>query len=472
MTCDQAEAAPTVRSLYPANGEGNSCVDTPLRITFGDNVALGSMGKIELFDAASDQRIEMIDIAAIRRPRGQGEGRGPSTTPTGASRPVAHKTVGGATFAYYPVHLEGSTAEIDFASTLQYGKSYYVKFDPGVFKDDAGDHPGIADAATWRFTVRAAPEPGKTKIVVATDASGDFNTVQGAVDYIPDGNTTPTTIVIKKGTYTDLVNFGNKHNLTFAGEDRKQSVLQYANNNVFNAGGGGGGRGVFIVRNCNALTIANLTVRNLTPLNGSQAETILIRNRADAKGIVTNCEFYSTQDTVQVSGQTYFSDCYIEGTVDFIWGDGPCFFESCHIRAMRTPGYYTQVRNRGDARGFVFYHCIFDGGDGVIRNVFARIAPKAYPESECVIMECKLGTSISPRGFLYDGTQEQAQTTTRFYEYASTTLDGAPADVSQRAQSRQLKLPDDAELIKNYSDVTWVLGGWKPEVPAELKKKN
>jgi pectin methylesterase-like acyl-CoA thioesterase len=471
-----AYAAPVTRSMYPASGQNDVCADTPLRMTFAGDVKLGPVGKIDLFDASNDQRVDSIDVSATARRRGPATGRALTSAPTGASqpaagaaapRPVAQKTVGGTLYNYYPIHVDGQTVEIDFGTNLEPGKSYYVKINPGVFKDDSGEHPGITDPKIWRFTVRAAPARGKAKLIVAADGSGDFCTVQGAIDTIPDGNTTPTTIFIKNGTYTDLVNFTNKHVLTFVGEDRTQTIIRCTNNNTFNSGS----RGVFNVRNCNNLVLANLTVRNLTPLGGSQAETILIRNRPDSKGIVTNCEFYSTQDTVQVSGQTYFSDCYIEGTVDFIWGDGPCFFENCHIRAMRTPGYYTQVRNRGDARGFVFYHCIFDGAPGVIRNVFARIRPTAYPESECVIIECKLGTSISPRGFLFDGN-EQDPRGTRFYEYASTDLEGKPADVSQRMQSRQLKQPEDAELIRNYSDVSWVLGGWTPVVPEELKRKN
>jgi hypothetical protein len=50
-----------------------------------------------------------------------------------------------------------------------------------------------------------------------------------------------------------------------------------------------------------------------------------------------------------------------------------------------------------------------------------------------------------------------------FWEYNSHTADGKPVDLTRRfAASRQLKSPDDAELIRNYSDPAWVLGGWNP----------
>ncbi len=52
-----------------------------------------------------------------------------------------------------------------------------------------------------------------------------------------------------------------------------------------------------------------------------------------------------------------------------------------------------------------------------------------------------------------------------FWEYNSHTPDGKPVDTSKRfSVSRQLTEPADAQLIANYSDPTWVLGGnWKPK---------
>ena len=68
----------------------------------------------------------------------------------------------------------------------------------------------------------------------ARDGSGDFCTVQGAVDFVPENNTTPRTIFIRKGVYTEIVYVAKKHALSFVGEDRKQSVIGYANNAKFN----------------------------------------------------------------------------------------------------------------------------------------------------------------------------------------------------------------------------------------------
>ena len=53
-----------------------------------------------------------------------------------------------------------------------------------------------------------------------------------------------------------------------------------------------------------------------------------------------------------------------------------------------------------------------------------------------------------------------------YWEYNSVNLsDGKPVDVSKRAPySRQLTMENDAETIANYSNPTYVLGGWTPEL--------
>src|SRR5262249_17210697 len=141
----------------------------------------------------------------------------------------------------------------------------------------------------WTFKTKLAPPAKRDRLIVAADGSGDFSTVQGAIDSIPDGNTTPTTIFIRKGTYEEIIFIHNKHAVTLLGEDRKQTIIQYANNERFNnitPGNPFGGanpdpvsfdivkgpvyhRGMLIAHRCNDLTIANLTLHNITPKGGS-----------------------------------------------------------------------------------------------------------------------------------------------------------------------------------------------------------
>lgn len=44
-------------------------------------------------------------------------------------------------------------------------------------------------------------------------------------------------------------------------------------------------------------------------------------------------------------------------------------------------------------------------------------------------------------------------------------MDGRPVDMSRRHPvSRRLTLPDDAQIVADYSRPEFVLGGWKPVV--------
>jgi pectin methylesterase-like acyl-CoA thioesterase/lysophospholipase L1-like esterase len=458
-----------LKTLFPAAGATEVCPDTPLRLTFAAPPTLGTGGKIQIFDAADHSLVESIDVSA----------------------PVATKNLGGLPdYKYYPVIISGNEAGIyPKNNLLSYHKTYYVTIDPGVFKDGAEAYGGIDQPAAWSFSTRAAaPAAGTTRLTIAADGHGDFCTVQGALDFIPDGNTTPTTLSLRKGIYTEMVFFTNKHAITLQGEDRKQCIICYATNEKFNPAGGNPyataganpsaadrrghiyHRGVFLAHRVNDLVIANLTIRNTTPQGGSQAEAIILNGTTTARAIIKDVDFYSFQDTIQLNGQAYVNNCYIEGDVDFMWGTGPCFFENCTAHMLRPNAYYTQIRNPGTNHGYVYYHCTLDGVAGLSGDFLSRIAPARFPNSEVVLLDCVLDQSVGAVGWRFDKNAPTDPTpidpaNVHFWEYHSHTADGSPVDVTQRfPSSRQLKQPDDAAIIKNYSDPAFVLGdGWNPK---------
>jgi pectin methylesterase-like acyl-CoA thioesterase len=433
--------------LFPSVGTAATvvCPDAPIRITFPDNPTLGTTGKIQLFDASNDSLVAAIDV----------------------SSPTATQTIGGLPgYKYYPVIITGNDAAIYFPNhTLAYNKSYYVTIDPSVFSN-----AGMTKATGPAFSTKPAPPaPGTTRLVVAADNSGDFATVQGAIDFIPDNNKTPTTIFIKKGTYTELIYVANKNALTFEGEDRKQTVIQYADNNKFNSAPGVYHRGVILANHCDDLVLTNLTVHNTTPRGGSQAEAIIFNGTPTARAIVSDVDPYSYQDTLQINGQAYISNCHIEGDVDFMWGTGPCYFENCQCISLRSKAFYTQIRNTDKNHGYVFHRCTFDGPDGITGNYLSRIDPKRFPNSEVVLIDCTLGKSVGGVGWLLNNSQ--VAPSIHFWEYNSHEAAGAPVDVTQRlASSRQLDATADAAAIANYSNPTFVLGNnWNPQPPGAPK---
>ncbi|MEN9636979.1 MAG: hypothetical protein RL077_5383 [Verrucomicrobiota bacterium] len=292
-------------------------------------------------------------------------------------------------------------------------------------------------------------------LVVATDGSGDFKTVQAAVDAVPANSDTRTTILVRKGTYPELVVVAaEKKKLTIRGEDRKQTIIAATNNARLNPQ-----RRESFTMLADDFRLENITLHNTTLKGGSQAETI--RVRAD-RCVLDRCDFKSFQDTLRLDGRVYVRECYIEGDVDFIWGAGAVYFDRCDIFAVHD-GYLVQSRNRADKPGYVFVSCKIDTAPDLKRFVLARIDPRVYPHSHVAFIDCAMGKFVTPAGWVFDGPGAAAQKDNiRFFEFQSTDLAGKPLDVSQRiAGSRQLT-PAEATQQR---DLAFVLGGtdnWNP----------
>jgi pectate lyase/pectin methylesterase-like acyl-CoA thioesterase len=425
-------------ALFPANGATGLPIDSPLKITFGVAPAIGAAGLIQIHDAATGVVIDTIDPAAATQT----------------------KMIGGTLYNYLPVIVSGNTALITPHVALEYNKAYFVTIDTDVFRTATGAFAGILGDAAWRFTTKpAAPNAGATTLVVAADGSGDFATIQGAIDFVPAANATRRIVFIRKGVYQGLVRVGgNKPLITMRGEDRKETVIAYTNNSNFNPNS----RGVVWV-DAGDWTIENLTVRNLTPQGGSQAEAI--RTNA-ARSQIRDCDLYSFQDTLQLNGSAYVENCYIEGDVDFMWGNAAAYFLNCELRNVRSNSYYVQARTPQNQPGFVYVNCRLSGAAGVSGTVLARIDPNVFPDSQVVYINSAMGPQVSPAGWLLNNAT--GSNTVRFWEYGSTDLDGAVLDVSQRiASSRRLT---DAEATQ-WGDPNFALGGWAPQSPPFIRNQ-
>jgi pectinesterase len=275
--------------------------DTHLKLTFPDTPVVGNSGTILIYDAADDRLVDTLDLSIPSGPEKS------ATSPDAVYMPVPYQYVsgnftnadtragttsgmalptpdtyqltiiGGFTdgFHFRPIIIHDNTATVyPHNNLLGYGKTYYVQIDPGVLNLKNGSFSGIKDKKTWQFSTKNAPPSTKSeRIVVCTDGTGDFNTVQGAMDFIPDLNPERITVFICNGIYEEIVYFRNKSNVTVPGEDRNRVVILYENNEIFNhhpeniktnevPGTIPSRRAVFAADNSKDIHIANLTVKN------------------------------------------------------------------------------------------------------------------------------------------------------------------------------------------------------------------
>ena len=417
-------------SLFPADDSSGSNPDTPLSLTFAAPPVVGTAGMIRVYRGDTQALVETIDLGALTLKKSADSRLIPQR-----SYRVASRTVGGLAFNYFPVVVTGNTARIYLQAKLAYGVPYYVQIDAGAIVDATGASLApVAGSTAWNFTTKAdAPASTTPALVVAADGSGDFTTLQGALDFIPysPANTLPRTITVRDGVYTELVHVRSGQNLvTIRGETRGGAIVRYLNNGDIYPAQTLYHRGVFLVQ-ASDFRLENLVVHNTTPRYGSQAEAFIV-NATTQRVTVSRSSLLSLQDTILAGGQVFFTDSYIEGDVDFMWGDGGCYFQNCEIRTMN-PGYLTQIRNTQTKPGNVYVNCRLTAAPGLADSsvVLARIDPNGYPYSQCVYIDCAMGSHIKPAGWQLDGGATSSATV-RFWEYGSTNLAGAPLNIASR----------------------------------------
>lgn len=473
---------------FPANKATGVNPDTHLVLTFASAPTIGRSGKIQIYDAADHRLVDTLDLSIPAGPDplhrinttalviDSNPPTPTTTTPAVKSTPsdlhsYQVNTIGGlADFHFFPVIVHGNTATIyPHNNVLQYRHTYLVTIDPDVLSPAVGEFKGFARNDVWTFTTKPAP-PSITasRITVAADGSGDFNTVQGAVDFVPARPAHRLTIFIKNGTYEEIVFFQDKSGLTIRGEDRDKVQVGYGNNSAFNPPMPGPSRRcAFSVYHSTGIELSNFSVSNYF---FGQAEGLLIYG---SKNIVRNMNIKGSGDALNLRGSVYLADSRITGDGDTILGVGPAFFDHCEISSM---GPYMWIRNPEENHGNVFLNCTFltrersapaqaattSPSRPIMGAVLARLPNNHglnYPYAEAVLLHCRL-KGIPPAGW---GPIEAAPAHLHLWEFDSTDLDRRPIDISQRhPASRQLRQQEDAETIANYSNPAYVLGGWAP----------
>ena len=297
--------------------------------------------------------------------------------------------------------------------------------------------------------------------VVAADGTGNFATVQEAINAVPDCRKQRTTIYIKKGIYKEkIVLAESKKNVTLIGESRDSTILTYDDyalkKNIFGEDKGTSGSSSFYVYG-DDFRAENITFQNSS---GPVGQAVAVLVKADRVSFV-NCNFLGFQDTLYAHGsqfmlsRQYYKNCYIEGTVDFIFGWATAWFEGCVIHCKSKSGYVTAASTPQQIKyGFVFRRCRLTAADTSARFYLGR-PWRVY--SSVTYLECELGKHILPQGW-DNWSKPEAEQTVRYAEYKST---GPGANAKKRVAWARALLDDD---VKEFS-MGAVLGGtddWNP----------
>lgn len=267
-------------------------------------------------------------------------------------------------------------------------------------------------------------------IVVSRDGTGNFRTLQEAIESARAFMDYTVTIYVKNGVYKEKVIVPSwVENIDIIGEDRDKTIITYDDHANINKMGTF--RTYTVKVEGSDITFKNLTIEN----NAAQlGQAVALHTEGDRLKFI-NCRILGNQDTIYTGAKftrLYFKDCYIDGTTDFIFGPSTALFEDCIIHSKRN-SYVTAASTPKEAKyGYVFKHCKLTAEPGVDKVYLGRPwRPYAYT----LFIECELGKHIVLAGWHNWGKQSNEETA-RYMEYKNT---GEGTNASERvAWSKQL----------------------------------
>lgn len=305
-----------------------------------------------------------------------------------------------------------------------------------------------------------------TYIVVDKNGTGQYTTVQAAIDNAPVATSPATadTIFIKDGRYKEKITIpSNKPYIVMIGESVANTILTYDDgaSTIVNGAPLGTQNSASFTINANDFTALNITFVNSFG-DGSQGVTVL----ANADRVAfKNCRFLGNQDTLYIKGagtpKHYFRNCYIDGNVDFIFGSSIAVFDSCVIYGKVKPGItstYIAAPNTpaGQSYGLVFRGCQVTGNTTAGYYYLGRpwqAAPRATYLSSRVY-----NNMILPAGWSSNSAGSATIGDAYFEEYQTRYHSGALVDVTQRiAGTTQLT----ATAAAGYT-LANMFGTWDP----------
>ena len=288
-------------------------------------------------------------------------------------------------------------------------------------------------------------------IVVDINGSGNFTTIQAAIDAAPSNSTKETIIYVKRGLYDKekLIVPANKTHLTLIGESRTETIISY---DIHNCNDGGDGlcpdakvalwaSNTDLVRTAATVTIMandfkaeNITFRN-TAGNVGQAQALTIQSD---RNVFVNCDITAYQDTIYFwmaeTSRAYFDSCVIEGRTDYIYGRGVAFFNKCEIRSFGGGWITAPSTTITQTYGFVFYKCnlTYKTNGTTDDGVPIRLGRPWHDYPKVAWLYCSMPAEINPAGWgdKWDMAYSDTSTDLHLYEWMNT---GPGADMSGRA---------------------------------------
>ncbi|XEC96356.1 pectinesterase family protein [Paenibacillus tarimensis] len=331
-------------------------------------------------------------------------------------------------------------------------------------------------------------------MIVAADGSGDWKTIQEAVDAVPEDNKQWVTIQIKNGVYREKLHI-EKPYIRLSGEETENTVIEYGdyakkrfpNGELYHTF-----HSYTIFIGADNFTSERITFAN-TAGRGEEVGQALAAYVDGDRVSFRDCRFIGHQDTLFTGPlpaapmkrssfggprdgapvrnvRQYYEDCYIEGDVDFIFGSATAVFRRCEIFSKNrltfenepgfappeaSSGWITAASTPEDVPfGYVFIGCRLTG-DAPPHSVYLGRPWRNH--AKVAFLSCWMGEHIRPEGW-HNWNKPESESTAAYAEYRNI---GPGSDPIRRASWTHQLSEAEAEA---YTVASIMSGedGWRP----------
>jgi pectinesterase len=296
-------------------------------------------------------------------------------------------------------------------------------------------------------------------LIVGRDGTGQYRTINEAIDVCRAFMEYHKVIFVKKGVYKEKVEIPSwLTNIEILGEDVDKTIITYDDHANIKIPGTDKAMGTFrtftVKVEGSDITFKNITIENNAAKLG---QAVALHTEGD-RLVFISCKFLGNQDTVYtgIAGtRILFKNCYIEGTTDFIFGPSTAWFENCTIFS-KADSYVTAASTPQNVKyGYVFDHCKLTAAEGVKKVYLGRPwRPYAYT----LFMNCEMGRHIRPEGW-FNWDNPANEKTARYLEYNNS---GEGANNSKRVTwSKSLSKKEVQAITKE--NIFLLNNNWLPK---------
>jgi pectinesterase len=243
----------------------------------------------------------------------------------------------------------------------------------------------------------------KPDFIVAKDGSGNYKSIQEALNAVPTLHEKTFIIFIKNGLYDEKI-FIEKSSIALIGESRDSTIIMYAelrknwrekNPNDYGAGV------VNIKNNVKDLIFCSLTIHNnYGSLYGDNDHQFAIRaGEGVTRIIIDDCNIIADGgDTVALwnteDGMYYHNNCYFEGYVDYVCPRGYCFIENSKFYGHNLTASIWHDGSNNEDHKLVIVNSQFDGVEGFPLGRFHR-------DAQFYLLNCSFSKNMADKKIFF-----------------------------------------------------------------------